>query len=193
MQNMFNDDIVEKIKNGGVGIIPTDTMYGIVGSALNPEVVEKIYSLRERDKNKPLIVLISRIEDVFIFNPKIPKGLENLLRKIWPDKVTVVIPVLRKRFEYLSRGTKTIAVRLPHNIDLRGFISKTGPIVAPSSNTEGNPPAKNITEAKNYFSSLDFYVDGGELTSDASTLIKFENGKVQILRQGEWQVPQYLL
>ncbi len=190
---MFNQEVVEKIKNGGVGIIPTDTMYGIVGSALNPETVERIFSLRNRNTSKPLIVLISQIEDIYIFNSRFSKRTENFLRKIWPEKVTVVIPVLNPKFDYLTRGTKTIAMRLPPNVALRELILKTGPLVAPSANTEGQPPAKNIHEAKSYFPDLDFYVGDGEMTSLPSTLIKFENGKVIILRQGAWQVPDFLI
>jgi L-threonylcarbamoyladenylate synthase len=190
---MFNDDIVEKIENGGIGVIPTDTMYGIVGSALNKITVEKIFDLRRRDKNKPLIVLISKIEDVYIFNPDIPENTFNFLRRIWPDKVTVIFSVADEKFNYLSRGTKTIAMRLPQNLELRELISKTGPIVAPSVNTEGNSPSQNLDEAKKYFPNLDFYVDGGELDNVPSTVIKFENGKVEVLRQGAWQVPDFFI
>ena len=57
---MEDKKIIDQLKNGKIGIIPTDTIYGIMGSALKPEVVEKIYSLRERSKDKPFIILISK-------------------------------------------------------------------------------------------------------------------------------------
>ena len=53
----MNNDLIETLKDGGIAVIPTDTIYGIVGSALNPQTVEKIYELRKRAKDKPFIIL----------------------------------------------------------------------------------------------------------------------------------------
>ncbi|MEK7522400.1 MAG: Sua5/YciO/YrdC/YwlC family protein [Patescibacteria group bacterium] len=59
----FNLKLAEILKNGGIGVIPTDTIYGIVGSALNKKTVERIYKLRRRNLKKPMIVLIGSIND----------------------------------------------------------------------------------------------------------------------------------
>ena len=64
----FPEELAENIKNGEIGVIPTDTMYGVVASALNPKAVERLREVREKPDNKPLIVLISKIEDLEIFN-----------------------------------------------------------------------------------------------------------------------------
>ncbi|MDB5204440.1 MAG: hypothetical protein JWP09_468 [Candidatus Taylorbacteria bacterium] len=178
-------EIIETIKSGGIGVIPTDTMYGIIGGAMNKKTVERIYLVRKRTPSKPLIILISDIKDLEIFNIKIDTELEKKLKKLWPNKVSVILPCQQKKFEYLHRGTNKLAFRLPKDKKLREFISMTGPIVAPSANTEGDKPSKNIKQAQKYFGeSVDFYLDKGDLPIVPSTIVEFENDVLKILRNG---------
>lgn len=182
-------EIIETIKNGGIGVIPTDTMYGIVGSAMNKKTVERIYTVRKRSSSKPLIILISKISDLSIFKIKVDEELEKILKKLWPNKVSVILPCKQKKFEYLHRGTNKLAFRLPKDKKLREFISKTGPIVAPSANTEGDKPSKNIKQAQKYFgSNVDFYVGAGELSIVPSTIVEIENGEMKLIRKGAVKV-----
>lgn len=77
---------------------------------------------------------------------------------------------------------------------LRTLLHKTGPLVAPSANLEGHPPAWTVREAKRYFDDkVDFYIDAGRLGGRPSTLIKIENGKVIVLRQGAAKIPRALM
>ncbi|MES2408691.1 MAG: L-threonylcarbamoyladenylate synthase [Patescibacteria group bacterium] len=178
-------EIIETIKARGIGVMPTDTMYGIVGSALNKKAVERIYVVRKRTPSKPLIILISKISDLNIFNIKINAELEKKLKKLWPNKVSVILPCKQKKFEYLHRGTNKLAFRFPNDKKLREFILQTGPIVAPSANTEGDRPSKNIKQAQKYFgASVDFYMDKGDLPIVPSTIVEIENGETKIIRMG---------
>lgn len=179
----MDKEIIETIKNGGIAVIPTDTMYGIVGSALNKKVVERIYEVRKRNKTKPLIILISSLNDLKKFGVKdIP---HEFLKSIWPDKITVILVSPTKKFEYLHRGHGKLGFRLPDNKELISLIKKTGPIVAPSANTEGNKPSKNIKEAEKYFgANVDLYLDKGSMPIIPSTMIGIENGVVKLLRKG---------
>ncbi len=171
------------LKEGGVGVLPTDTLYGIVGSALVPETVERIYELKHRDERKPLIVLISDIEMLEQFGVVLSEELMGKLAAYWPGPYTVILPTIDDEFSYLHRGGGTIGFRLPDNDDLRELIRAVGPIVAPSANIEGRPPAKNITEAQTCFGSDgDFYVDGGELTGKPSTILEFDGEKIRTIR-----------
>lgn len=180
---------IQTIKNGGIGVIPTDTMYGIVGSAMNKKVVERIYTVRKRNPSKPLIILISKISDLSIFKISVDAKLEKILKKLWPNKVSVILPCKQKKFEYLHRGTNKLAFRLPKDKKLCEFISKTGPIVAPSANTEGDKPSKNIKQAQKYFgASVDFYVDAGGLSIVPSTIIEIENGQANLVRKGDFKI-----
>ena len=159
--------LINTLKNGGVAVMPTDTLYGIVARAQDQKAVERIYKIKKRSPDKKLIVLISSWNDTKKFDInaskfKIPKT----------DVPTSFI-------------LNDVAFRLPESEDLRKLLKVTGPLVAPSANLENEPPAKNIFEAKKYFGDLiDLYIDGGEIFGLASKVIKLHNdGSVDILRE----------
>lgn len=178
--------ISECIKSGGVGVLRTDTIYGLIGSALSKDAVGRIYNLKRRERNKPFIVLISSLSDLGRCGIRIAPKTRKFLARLWPARVSVRLSCPAKKFTYLHRGTKTIVFRMPPNARLRKLIRTTGPLVAPSANISGMPPAKNIREARKYFSSkVDFYVDGGTITGRPSTVIGFDkSGELVIFRRG---------
>ena len=168
-------DIANILKNGGIGVMPTDTIYGIVGSAFNPQTVEKIYTLRKRSKNKPFIILISSLDDLKKFDIKLTGRQRNFLKKIWPNPVSVVLP----------RGKNSLAFRMPKKEKLLELLREVGPLVAPSANIEGQKPAQTLDEAKKYFGDqVDFYIDGGELIAKPSALIELASSGIKVLRPG---------
>jgi len=181
----MNKNNINTLKNGGIGVIPTDTLYGLVGQALNVKTVERIYQVRKRKPTKPFIVLISKITDLEKFAIKLDKKTEEILNNIWPGQVSVILPCQNKALKYLHRGLNSIAFRLPAKKDLINLIKETGPLVAPSANSEDQAPALTIDEAKKYFGhKIDFYQDVGRLESAPSTLIKLVGNKIEILRPG---------
>jgi L-threonylcarbamoyladenylate synthase len=185
-KNIWSDEnLVEILKRGGVAVMPTDTIYGIVGRAEDRDAVERIYKIRKRNPERPCIVLISNIEDLIKFSISLSGRQKEELGKFWPGPVSIILDCPVEQFLYLHRGTNTLAFRLPNNESFRGLLLETGPLVAPSANPEGLPTAKNIDEAKAYFGdSVDFYVDGGEIEAKASKLIKLhKDGSVSILRE----------
>lgn len=177
-------DAIIKLRSGGVGILPTDTLYGLVGSAFLPEAVERIYELKQRSAERPLIVLIADIEDVEQFGVVLPEELSNRLSLYWPGPYSIVLPTVDEEFAYLHRGGWTIAFRLPDKEDLRELIRETGPLVAPSANIERRPPARTIEEAKKYFGTdVDFYIDGGELSGKPSTVLELSGDEIKVVRE----------
>lgn len=184
------DQIVNLLKAGKVGVMPTDTIYGIVGSALNPETVEEIYTLRKREKDKPFIILISSIEDLKKFEVSLTEEQKNFLENNWPNPLSVILAVNVEKLKYLHRGKNSLAFRMPKDETLRELLRQTGPLVAPSVNLEGVKPAEEVEEAKKYFGSrVTFYVDGGKLKSKPSTIIQlYEDGSRIVLRKGDFPV-----
>lgn len=182
--NDYNSiDIKKIIGNGGVGVIPTDTLYGIISSAFSFSGIEEIYALKKRDNSKPLIVLISDFEDLKKFDIKLDDENLKIVKTLWPGKVSVILPVTSSKWDYLTRGTDSIAFRLPNDPLLRKFLKEVGPIVAPSANPEGLKPAENMEEILSYFGdTIDFIVDGGEVKGDPSSLVTIKEGKVILLR-----------
>lgn len=167
----------------------TDTLYGIVGAALQPKAVERIYTLRKRNRTKPMIVLIASPKDLARFKVKLDHATKKILHTLWPGKVSVVLPCHGQRFAYLHRGTGAIAFRMPKNKMLISLIARTGPLVAPSANPAGLPPARTIAEAKRYFGDrVDFYVNGGRKKSRPSTVITIRKGVVTLLRAGATKI-----
>lgn len=180
----YNLKAVKILKSGGIGVIPTDTTYGIVGSALNKKTVERTYKLRHRQSKKPMIILIGSISDLKKFGISLYPKPYTLNPRTWPQKTSIVFPALSVKFRYLHRGTKTLAFRFPKLKKLCEFLKKTGPLVAPSANLEGQPPAKTIKEAQKYFGDkVDFYIDAGKLNSKPSKLIKISDSKIEYLRK----------
>jgi L-threonylcarbamoyladenylate synthase len=177
------------LKNGGVAVLPTDTIYGLSALALNKNAVQKIYDLKGRDENKPFIIAISSIKDLKKFNIYLNEKISDFLKNIWPNPVTVVLPIKNKNFEYLTHGSNSLAFRIPNYQPLLEILEKTGPLISTSANTSGNPPAKNIEEAKEYFgNSVDFYLDAGVLDNPPSTVIEIKDNKINILREGAFKI-----
>lgn len=193
-KSTYLEKIADAIKNGAIGIIPTDTIYGIAGSAKIPETVEKIYRLRKRASTKPMIILVSSVDEILKLGIKINLKQKEILNKIWPNKISVVIDCNFKNLHYLHRGKNSLAFRVPDNKFLQELLSATGPLVAPSANAEGENPSENIDEAKRYFKdSIDFYIDAGNLDKTPSTVVKLDKLKLAVLREGAAKIPEELL
>lgn len=183
LKNNYDRYLVSLIERGGVAVIPTDTIYGIIASAWNKDAVERVYKIKERNKNKPFIILISSFDDLKEFS--IEEKYINKVKKekIWPGPVSAILPCNDKNLKYLHRDKNTLAFRLPSNENLKKFISKTGPLVAPSANKEGEKPAQTISQAKRCFGGqVDRYIDGGEITGLASKIIDFNSKNLDFLR-----------
>lgn len=182
---------IKILGNGGVGVVPTDTLYGLVGKALSKKAVGKIYNIKGRNENKPFIVLVSSYKDFEIFGVKVGESEAKILKKFWPGLVSVILQCKLAKFNYLHRKTQSIAFRMigPKNKNLYNLIKKVGSLVAPSANKDGSKPAESIKEAKEYFeNNVDFYLDVGKRKSEPSTLIRIKNGEIEILRQGKVKI-----
>ncbi len=177
-------DIVSILKKGGIGVFPTDTLYGLVGSAGSKRAVERIYAVKKRDTTKPLIVLISKWGDLETFGIKLTKSQRVYVERVWPGRVSIIFPCPGKKFSYLHRGTGSIAIRFPWNKTLQTLLRKTGPLVAPSANPEGLPPAETIRDARHYFGdTVDFYYAGGRKKGNPSKLVRLSpEGILETLR-----------
>lgn len=177
--------IIEILKEGKIGVMPTDTIYGIVGSALNHGVVEEIYALRKRSTDKPFIILISSLNDLRRFSINLSKEQMKSLKNIWPNPISFVLPCPGEESSYLHRGKNSLAFRMPKHEQLLKILQQAGPLVAPSANIENNPPAEDINQARNYFGDkVAFYIDGGTIKLKPSKVIRlYEDGSQLVLRK----------
>jgi len=167
---------------GKVGILPTDTLYGLVAKASDEGAVKRLYSLKNREQ-KPGTLIAGCIEQLVDLGLK--RRYLTAVEAYWPGAVSVVIPT-GPVLGYLHQGKYSLAVRIPDNPELKELLQKTGVLVTSSANKPGEPPAKNIIEAKAYFGNdVDFYIDGGELISEPSTVIRIVDDAVEVIREGK--------
>ena len=209
-----SDEAIAILKEGGIGVLATDTLYGLVARALDERAVERVYQAKGRNPEKPCIILIADISDLSKFGVSINEWIpgqarddvntRRLINQLWPGPVSIVFSTDRADLAYLHRGTGTLAFRQPADAELRELLSVTGPLIAPSANPEGQAPAKTIEKAEEYFSApggsasggdgvVDFYVDSGPRTTAPSTLVEVVGEKVRVLRQGSAIIPPELL
>lgn len=170
----------EVLLKGGFVVAPTDTIYGILAEALNYEAVSRLQKLR-RPSGRPFLVLVPNIFWVKKLGLVVEREHLKLL------SVPGLTLVLRKRgglHHWLGR--ETIAVRLPRKGFVLRLLKKLGrPLVAPSANLEGEPPARSIEEALEYFGDeVSLYVDGGGIERRPSTVVSLEGEGIEILRSG---------
>jgi L-threonylcarbamoyladenylate synthase len=184
--NTIDDQVIGLLRNGGVGLLPSDTIYGLSAVALNQDAVEKIHELKGRDGNKPLIVLIGEISQLNDLGLKSEHS--ELLNKHWPAPLSVEFDA-KNAPVWLHRGGHFFAVRFPNDQNLRNLMKKIGPIVSTSANLQGQEPAKSVQDAKKYFKDkLDFYVDIGKVDGQASTLAKIDNNELVVVREGAYKI-----
>lgn len=166
------DEALEILKRGGIGILPTDTLYGVVALALQKQAVERVYTLKGRAPNKPVLMLIHSPEELRQFGITLSPQQKEAASRHWPGPITLIFQCPNPEWEYLHRGHNSLAFRVPADEALRTFIEQSGPIIAPSANPEGMPPATKIEEARAYFGdSADFYIDAGVRNGNPSMIL----------------------
>jgi L-threonylcarbamoyladenylate synthase len=183
LPNITDPEIIAMLRRGAVGVLPTDTVYGVVTSIGHPSSIERLYQLRQRQSIKGCITLIAdaeQIADQLYWQA----GDRELMEKYWPGPVSIVLPVSEQTPAYLHPVDATLAFRMPARDDLRTLLEQVGPLFAPSANPANEQPATTLVQAQRYFGdSVDFYVDGGDLSANRpSTLIHQKDGQVEVLR-----------
>ncbi|MBQ7139918.1 MAG: threonylcarbamoyl-AMP synthase [Bacilli bacterium] len=180
------DKICQVLNDGGLVISPTDTIYGIMGDALNENVIRKIYNVKKRNYNKPLILLMNSFEMIKEYTDNISEIEENAIKKLFPGCVTIILKKNYKINNLITSNTEYVGIRIPNNKDLISIINKLErPIVSTSANISDEDVITNIKMIdENLKRKIDYIEDGGEIKENASTIIKFDNEKLIILREG---------
>lgn len=174
-------ELIQTLQSGGVAVLRTDTIYGLVAQASNQRAVKRVYDIKTRDDHKPPIVLIAT-QAMILSIPTVAQ--QARLDTLWPGKVSVILPADNAP-DWLTRGSGTVAYRLPDDSMLRELLLATGPLIAPSANLQGEPPAVDIAMATGYFGEhVDIYVNEGWVTDvTPSQLIRLAaNGEMERLR-----------
>jgi len=176
--------IAKTIRSGGVVLLPTDTIYGLHALALNAKAVARVAAMKGRDETKPFIVLLSSVDELASLGVDAPPRLLEALRSIWPAPLTVILALNAPIAA--SRGSATLAVRIPALDWLRDLVARTGPLVSTSANRSGEPavqaPAGFTQDPRN---PLDGIVDGGVREGTPSAILDLSGDEPRFIREGE--------
>lgn len=162
--NTIKDPFVAEIlKSGGIAVLRTDTLYGIVASARDKDAVERIYDIKQRTPSKSPIVLIDSIDQLF---DTYDTQILATLHAYWPGPNSIILPSVNAP-QWITRNNESVAYRIPNHPTLRSLLRIVGPIIAPSANPEGALPAATVKTAQKYFGDkVDVYVDEGEVLAN---------------------------
>lgn len=173
------------VKNGGIIVFPTDTIYGIGCDPYNDKAVTRIFAIKGRDEKKALPVLAYSIEDVEKIVLLGDSG-RALAKKFWPGALTIVAPVADRNISpALTAGSNGLAVRVPANRCTLSLLSHCRYIVGTSANRSGERSLRSAQEVLE--SALDGYdalLDGGPAEKGIESTVVDITGKPKILREG---------
>ena len=172
------------IKNGGIVIFPTDTVYGIGCNPYNINSIKKIYEIKSREKIKSLPVLAYSL-DIVKEITCIDSFTEKIIKKYWPGPLTLILKLTDKKLKKSLKLDKKIAVRIPDSKCTLKLLEKCGLLVGTSANISGNSAYTNPDECIKNIKNYDIFLNGGRITSKGeSTIIEIENEKIKMIREG---------
>lgn len=177
---------IEILKNGGVIIFPTDTVYGFLADAGNKKAVEKIFKIKKRPKTKPLAVFVKDIKMAKKL-AEISAEQKKILKKYWPGKFTFVLK-RKPDINFYGMDKNTIALRIPKYKLLNDLLEKINkPLVQTSVNISGKPPMAKIIKIKNFFrpkAGISLVIDVGDLLKfKPSAIMDLTKNKIKFLRK----------
>jgi tRNA threonylcarbamoyl adenosine modification protein (Sua5/YciO/YrdC/YwlC family) len=174
------DQAVAALQSGGVGVMPTDTVYGLAARAHDATAVTRMYALKQREQKPGTLIAANSNQ---LADLGVPESELQKVATYWPNPLSAVLTVHGNN--YLHQGVASLAMRVVADDKIRQLLEHTGPLITSSANQPGQPPATTIEEAVAYFGDdVDFYVDGGRIIGEPSTIIRLTAAGIEVLRQG---------
>lgn len=180
----------EIVRDGGVIVYPTDTIYGFGCSPANESAVERIYQIKGRNENAPLLILLDHQDRLQQWCEEIPEAAIPLIAA-WPAPLTIIMPVKKTVPPGLTRGLGSLGFRVPAAPLIRNIAAACGgSITSTSVNRSGQPPMHDPgLIGEEFAEELDLILDAGILPrSEPSTIVSCLDNKVSLLRSGAWKL-----
>jgi tRNA threonylcarbamoyl adenosine modification protein (Sua5/YciO/YrdC/YwlC family) len=184
--------VVEILKNGGVIAYPTDTTYGIGCSILNKKALERIYRIKQRERNKPVSFICADLAEISRY-AQVSNFAFKVMKRLLPGPYTFVLEASRTVPDLLMTRQKSVGIRVPDNAICLAIVRELGhPIVTTSANHSGEEPIGDpFLVDEELGSQLDLVVDGGILTADVSSVVSLVGDAPIILRRGIGDVSSF--
>ena len=184
---------VDVLLKGGLVAFPTETFYGLGANALDPKAFGRVYAIKGRREDKPLLVLVDSVRMVETLVEEISPTALVLMTRYWPGPLTLVLKAIRGLPPHLTAGTGTIGVRFPGHPVAFGLVRAAGfPVTAPSANPSGaKPPTTAAKVLQAFDGKIDLVLDGGATKGDLpSTVLDVTVAPPRILRKGALELPE---
>jgi L-threonylcarbamoyladenylate synthase len=175
------------LAGAGLVAVPTETFYGLAASALNPAAVRRIFTVKGRAADKPLLLLVDSIQMAETLAADIPPAARPLMARHWPGALTLVLRARPAVPEAVTAGTGTVGVRLSSHPVATGLVRAFGqPITAPSANREGAAPPVTAGDVKvGLGDAVDLVIDAGPTAGGLpSTVLDITVDPPRVIRQG---------
>ncbi len=182
---MTIEQAAEIIKKGGIVAFPTETVYGLGADAWNGSAISKIYEIKGRPADNPLIVHLHEKKQIHDFCSNIPEHAHTLIDTFWPGPLTLVLKKRPEVLDAVTAGLDTVALRIPDHSIALDLIRRTGPLVAPSANRSGKPSPTKAEHVLADFGNACEVLDGNATNIGLeSTVIDLSDEEPIILRPG---------
>lgn len=180
------EKVVSYLKEDKVGAIPTETFYGLCANPFSEKALEKLFYLKKRSFNKPILLLIGNYKQLSLVVDEVPTLAEKLISKFWPGPLTIVFKAKNTLSPLLTAGTGTIGVRFSSSSVVKKICEIFGlPITGTSANISEEKPSRSAEEVLKSLPEIDFVLDGGKLSAKApSTVISVVENKLSLIREG---------
>jgi L-threonylcarbamoyladenylate synthase len=173
------------IRQGQVIAIPTDTVYGLAGDPFRPAVVERIFQIKGRAKDQPILLLIASLNQLHALVRDVPPVFRAIAAHFWPGPLTVILPASERVPPEVTSGTGTVAVRWPATALVQAIIREAGrPVTGTSANRSGRPAAATAAEVQRLGRSVYGVVDSGRARTRLPSTILDLTGKPRLVRRG---------
>ena len=172
---------------GRLVAFPTESFYGLGADALDADAVARVFEVKGRPDDKPLLVLVDSVEMVTRLAAAVSDGARALMARHWPGALTLVLQASARVPAALTGGTGTVGVRMPGHAVARALVAAAArPVTAPSANPSAAPPPLTAAAVRGYFEGrVELILDGGLTAGGAgSTVADCTVWPPRILRQG---------
>ena len=183
---MSLEKAAETLRRGGVALLPTDTVYGLVASPQSPAALARIFALKARPAEKNLPILVADQAQFGQLGVIMDARITSLVQSPYlPGALTLVLALDPAKAPPWLAGRTEVAVRMPDDTFLQALLQKTGPLLATSANTSGETPPPTIAEILPQLAGApDYVLDDGPRAGTASTLINCQTTPFTVLRHG---------
>lgn len=181
-----NKDLKEILANGGVVVLPTETVYGLFAKAMDERAVNHVYELKNRPRDKAMNLNVASYEDILSYSKEQPDYLKKIYDAFLPGPLTIILKANDQVPKWINSGLATVGFRLPAHPVTRELIQAEGPLIGPSANKSGLASGRYFDQIREQFNfQVTGYQDDDALLGLDSTILDLSVTPARILRQGK--------